>query len=378
MLAQAGDLRRAERTADAIAEADHRSTAWIELVSPLTEAGDRAGALRAAQRARESIAAVDNPGVQVRMLDHLVQVLVLDGYPADARRVVDRVEDIVLTATDPHDRDWAYASAVHALTHTGQFDRAEQLIPRIIDRSPRDTALLKLSVGLGASGDFDRGLRLADTITSVDTRSTAQGEQVRLMAEAGDFERARSTAATVASPSSRADALADLAGAMAAAGDRAGAGPVVRDSERVAATIEHPATRSLVRSRLVDELIDAGDLKQAEATALTAVGGRDSDSGLGGLARAMTRAGDLAGARRILARAEPFATSITEPDARAWALSSLAEDFLAAGAADDAVRLLVEATGTGPWYRTLSTAAGVAPHAVQALAEDILTEELPP
>ena len=374
MLANAGDLGRAERIAAAIDDAEARSDAWIGLVGSLTEAGDRAGARRAVQRAEESIAAVSDYGGPVRRLNHLVQVLVAHGYPDDARRVADRAEEVARTVTDPRDHAWALGSAVHAWCFVGEFDRAERLIPGIVDRSARETALFKLSVGRGAAGDFDRGLSIADQLADVGDRSSAQGELVRLMAQAGDFERARSTAAVIASPSARAGALGDLAGALAAAGDQAGSRPVAQAADQVAGDIAYPTTRSLARSGLVEELVEAGDFEQAAATALVPVEGDNPAGDLGCVARGMIQAGDLAGARRILARAEPFALADTGPDTRAWALSSLAADLFAADAADDAARSLVESTGTGPWYRCLSAAAVIAPRAVQDLADDILAE----
>ena len=144
---------------------------------------------------------------------------------------------------------------------------------------------------------------------------------------------------------------------------------MVDDAEEAALAVGYPATRSMVRHWLVEELIDAGDFELAERTALKAT---DPAHELGRVGRAMAEAGDRAGARRVLDQAEPFALAVTDPESRAWALSSLADDLAVAGAVEDAVRVLVEATGTGPWYRTLGTAAVVAPDAVRALAEDVL------
>lgn len=376
LLAMKGDFPRAEHTINAITDADLRSTAWIQLVSPLTEAGDRTAALRAVQRAEEAIAGTD-AGEQSSKLNHLVQALLPDGDPAVVQRIAIQAEEVALTLSDPHDHDWECVSAVYALALTGQFDRAEHLIPGIADRAPRELAMLKLVDGLAGAGDFDRGLRVAAGITDADTRSNAQGQLVGSLAEAGDVARAEATAAAITSPSARATALNRLAGALIEAGDQAGARPVVQDAERAVATIEHPATRSLTRQRLVQTLIEAGDFEQAELTALAAIEGSDPDFDLNRLAEGMIDAGDLIGARRVVELAEPFAVAITDGDARAWSLSSLAANYFAVGATDDAVRLLVDATGGGPWYRTLSTVAAVDPDAIRAVAEDLLNEETP-
>ena len=119
----------------------------------------------------------------------------------------------------------------------------------------------------------------------------------------------------------------------------------------------------------MEELIDACDFALAERSALRSA---DPAHELGRVGGRWPRRGDQAGARRVLGQAEPFARATTDPDARAWALSSLAEDLAVAGAEGDAVRMLVEATGTGPWYRALSAAAVVAPDAVRSLAGDVL------
>lgn len=368
LLVGAGDIPRAERIVDAIADVGPRSSALIELVRPLTEADDRVAALRAAQRAQESIADEPYPEVQARKLNYLAQVL-LENYPAEAERVARRAEEFVAGVSDPQSRDSAHSSAVVALAVTGQFDRAERLIAEITDRSVRESSVLKLAWALGNAGDFDRGLRLAATITDVRTRGKTQEELVRSLALAGEFERAKAIAAVIESPSERADALGELASALATAGDRAGAGAVVDDAEEATLAVGHPATRNMARHWLVEQLIDAGDFELAERTALRTT---NPAFELGQVGRAMAEAGDRAGARRVLDRAEPIALAVTDPESRAWALYSLADDLAVAGAVEDAVRVLVEATGTGPWYRTLSTAAVVAPDAVRALAEDVL------
>ncbi|MET0495933.1 MAG: hypothetical protein ABW000_22625 [Actinoplanes sp.] len=373
LLVGAGDTPRAERIVDAITDVGPRSNALIELVDPLTEAGDRVAARRATQRAQESIAAETYSEDQARKLNHLTQVLLAD-YPAEARQVARRAEEFAAGVSDPSGRDRARSSAVHALALTGQFDRAERLIAGITDQSVRESSVLKLACALGDAGDFDRGLRLAATITDVGMRGTTQEQLVRSLARAGEFGRAKATAAVIESPSARADALGELAGALSAAGDRAGAGPVVDEAEEAALAIGYPASRGMARHWLVEELIDAGDFALAERTARRAA---DPAHELGRVGRAMAEAGDRAGARRVLDLAEPHAMAITEPDARAWALSSLADDLAVAGAVEHAVRVLVEATGTGPWYRALGTAAVVAPDAVRSLAEDVLGASRP-
>ena len=209
LLVGAGDLPRAERIVDAIADVGLRSNALIELVAPLTEAAT-AAALRSAQRAQESIAAEPYPEDQGRKLNHLAQVL-RENYPAEAEQVARRAEGFAAGVNDPYGRDSAHSSAVHALALTGQFDRAEQLIAGIAHRSVRDSSVLKLASALGNAGDFDRGLRLAATITDVSTRSTTREQLVGSLARAGEFARAKATAAGIESPGARADALGELA-----------------------------------------------------------------------------------------------------------------------------------------------------------------------
>ena len=368
LLVLKGDVPRAERTVAVIVEADLRSTAWLELVPWMS--GDPARGLREAE---ESIALTD-PGDQPGKLNHLAQTL-LPGHADQARRVAARAADIALTLTDPHDRDWGRMAAVAALALTGQVERAEQIIPTIVDRSPRELAMFKLVVVLGETGDFDRGLRVADGITDADTRSNAQRHLVGPMAETGNTQWATATASAITSPSDRAKGLADLAGALVEAGDVAGSRPVVEDAERANVAIEHPATRRLSRQHLVRTLIEAGDFEQAELTAVAAVEGRDPDFDLNRLAEGMIAAGHPDGARRVIDLAASFAAAITEPSSRAWSLTSVAANYFAVGAVDEAVRVLIEASGGGPWYRTLAKAAIIDPDAVHAVAEDVLHRE---
>jgi hypothetical protein len=271
LLVGAGDIPRAERIVDAIADVGPRSNALIELVRPLTEADDRVAALRAAQRAQESIADEPYPEDQARKLNHLAQVL-LENYPAEAQGVARRAEEFAAGVSDPQSRDSAHSSAVHALALTGQFDRAERLIAEITDRSVRESSVLKLACALGNAGDFDRGLRLAATITDVRTRGTTQEQLVRSLALAGEFERAKAIAAVIESPSARADALGELAGALAEAGDRAGARRVLDQAEPFALAVTDPESPAWALSSLADDLAVAGAVEDAVRVLVEATG----------------------------------------------------------------------------------------------------------
>ncbi|HST85887.1 MAG TPA: hypothetical protein VLL08_29385 [Kineosporiaceae bacterium] len=371
-----GDLPRAERAVNAILDADTRSNAWIDLVSALIEVRDLSRALRTAQSAWESIAACTESEIQPRKQHHLLQVLDGGGRWAkprvagEAAKAVQAAE-AAETLTDPCDRDRGYVSAIFALLVTGQRDRAADLIPRIADQSFGKAALL----GLASVDDFDERLRLAAEITDPEARSTAHKDLVDLMAEVGEFERAELTVTSIEVPFSRADALIRLAGFMALTGDRASAREMLQDAERVAAAIVEPALRKFIREYVVEVLIDIGDFEQAEITALAVAEECGPVIMLSGLAWEMAKAGDLAGARRVVERAEPFTAASTDPTRRAWGFNWLAQVMVATGNLDDATRLLWEAIPVEPWYDTVATVAAVAPDAVRAVAEELLSNQ---
>lgn len=376
-LLAAGDFGRAEQIVDAIEDAELRSAALIDVMRSLIEAGDPGEIRRVAQRAQECIATIADVDVKVSRLAQLVRALISGGYPTEARQIADQIEKIAFSVTDPDVRDSARASAVQALVFVGEFDRAEQLIPGIGDQFARQSATFGLAKSLGAAGDFDRGLRLAAGIATAESRSSAQEQLAKSMAMSGDFARAESTASAIESLSAQSRALGVLTGAMAAAGDRAGSQRVARRAERILSEIDHPVMRTLVRQDVVEALIDAGAVEEAERIAFAGSEARDWTGDRDRLPRALADAGDLAGARRVIDRATPFALAMTDPDSRARTLNWLVDDLIAVGAADDAVRLLVEATGVGAWYLTLSTVAALEPEAVRVLADDVLSEEVP-
>jgi len=359
-----GDFARAERAVTAIPQpnGDQGATSWIDLMTAALKVGDQPRALRAAESAWDDILRTETD-VQPRLVNHLVQML-----PRNATRPL--AVQAAPARIDPPERDRAYVSALLAHLVTGRRDQVGHLLSRLTDRSSAHGALIDVL----AVEDFDESVRRMADLTDPTDRSLASERLAGRLAVAGDVERAQLIADAIEMPTSRSDALIILADLVVAAGDRDRGRALFQEAERVAATIVEPRSRESTWQWLAECLTDVGEFDEVERVLLAEAETFDPVIGLGKLAEAMATAGDAAGARRVVARAEPFAAAYADPTGRAWRHTWLARSLISAGAVDDAARLLLEAVPVEPWYQTVGPVAAVDPDAVRALAEAVLAE----
>jgi RNA polymerase sigma factor (sigma-70 family) len=322
--AQAGDVKGARETADAIEHDNSRENALGKIAAAQAEAGDLKGA-------EESIAAVTEEVWKGEAMKALALAQARAGKLKEADKTAaaishDASRIFALTALVPaHLRAKDATGAATLLKEARKtFDGFKEDDEQTDTRSATAGAL---AMGLAEAGDVKEARKLADTIKKPLWKAGALLQVAKAQAQNGDVKGAVETADAIDDAYCKGDALAEVVKAQVGAGD-------LKAALKTQETIEHP-------SSAVQALLDI-----AKALALAG----DRDAAVGSFDKALKTAqsaGDIPGrvgnvqnaclAQRVRAMAESgltkeaaaWAAEQTEPLLKAQALVNVVEGMAA-------------------------------------------------
>ncbi|MFF9015358.1 hypothetical protein ACF09C_20625 [Streptomyces sp. NPDC014870] len=335
-----GDFARAEALAGATPEPRTRAALLTDLVERAARAGDRARAVRLADRTSATARGIVNTHLRGEASAALAGALAGAG-------LVDEATAVVGALTDEAQRRGAAGACVEALARTGQDARLRTLIAAVVRPEGREDAWRTVADVWGRQGRVEETERVASALTSR-ARAFALESVVGAQAAAGRYATAEATAATVPDPFLRERALKRVAVELARAGrfDRA---------EAIVDRIGEPMLRNAGLQQLAAVAADglvrntAGAEERARATRLwtRACAGVDALPDPSSRVREWTYlvehaapAGGPAEVGRLADRAEAAARTLRRSHAASFALSQLAKALARAGAYDRAEELM--------------------------------------
>lgn len=369
--AEAGDVHRAEATADAITAPYWRARALASAAGIVAEAGDVAGAATLIARAHDAADSVDGVELQawslcsvaeaagkagagdveraralvvhaetvsrtpdlmaqrelITGLRSVAEAAVEAGDREGARKLVARAEAVARSLSGTDDRDDALASAAEVAAVAGDLNRVDAIVKSIADPYVQAWALMRTGQATARAGRFGRARTLLG-------RAAIKARQ----AERDDFQRARSLGSSIGSAAK----AVELGRAEAAA--RSGK---LRRAARIADSVrcapEEQAKVLVAMSDFVvrDGAVDRVDRLVARAETISdsiRIGRFRADPfereravrTLALLAEGTAKAGDPDRAGSYTARADSLVESMTGAH-QARALVSMAEAAIATG-----------------------------------------------
>jgi len=330
-LAACGDHDRAEALARQLTDPGPRADAWASLLTAVAQAGDHARAARLAGEAEAFTSQVADPrygyqgepqALQAVLMARLVKAVAASGDHDRAARMASRAEALTGQITKPYSQLLAVADLADAVAASGDRVRAARLAEKA------DTLIRQL--------DFDGRTEPMVRLAKVAAASGDHAWAARLIAEATGYAR------QVTDPEWGAEPMAQVAEAAALAGDRALAARLAGEAEALIGQITYSSSRERALAGLVEAVVAVGDLNRAEALAAQLTSPREHAEALALLVAAVAAAGDRGRAARLAGQAETLIGQVSEPWARAAALTTLT-GAVAAADQDRAVRLAVEA-----------------------------------
>ncbi|MFJ3779630.1 hypothetical protein ACIPX0_49005 [Streptomyces sp. NPDC090075] len=168
-----GQPNRAEALACGITDPDTRTTALVEVVEELANAGHQERAARLAKTAEAAAHTIDRPARRAHVLMSVSTVMAAIDDRDRAKHVLGAVRNIIDGLRDPLDRRGALIAALaQAAASQGDFARAKALARELTattaadgeELSPR--AVVPLVEVVTAAGDLDGAERMALSITS--------------------------------------------------------------------------------------------------------------------------------------------------------------------------------------------------------------------
>ncbi|MEU7815679.1 hypothetical protein [Pseudonocardia sp. NPDC049154] len=291
----------------------------------------------ASEAAEDVVLRIRAPLLRARAL---VEVLGAGGALSERS---DRLADALCAAAhDAPDPAASYRILLDAAVHAVEVGRVEQ--GRKLARAAEDV-MEGVAGEAGAGATDPGGVAVAravarewpaalDLLGRCGHRARpAAARTMALVAEAaGDRGIVASLVRGTPSAADRAELLTDVAQSVAVRGDRDRTAELVAEVERVARGIGDPKQLSAAAEGVIDGLLTAGRLAEAESLAARAVHGPLRESALGRVALALVRSGRHR-------RAESIARTLPAPQ-RARVTVALARHLIAAGAATEAAHAM--------------------------------------
>lgn len=312
-----GDLVRAETIARSITDPTERTLALEQLAIAYARAGDLD---RAETIAHDFSDTSEWPHPRTRVAEAIADA----GEPSRAETVARRI-------MSARRRDRVLGQVAQALAQAGDLERAESVARNDIAPSWRELPLAEIAVTQAQMGDLEHAEVIACDITNQDHKAWALGQVAAALAQAGNVERARKVlgqAETAASAITDLEYQAQIFTELAEVYDEIG------DQHRVCSLIDHVATiahdlspdgRALMLAWVVEMLVQAGDLEQADSVADDITEPVSRRWVLPQLIDTFVQAGEWMRAQALIDDAEVTAHAINDPDDRAWALGQVAK-----------------------------------------------------
>jgi tetratricopeptide (TPR) repeat protein len=339
-LAWAGEYVLAENFVRTFTKPGTQGTLLAALAAALADTNEN-------ERAEAVAASIADPYWKIQAITIVAEALAACGHD----RVV-RLADLAVTsaaALHPHSQVQALTALAKALAAAGDRDRAGEFAGRALTAAAaipqpfrQAQALTAMAKALAAAGDRDRAVELAElawtTTTNAPTTTTANlyAEQgpalaaaVEVLANADELERAQEHAiAMLAIPwvgrPCQERAFTAVMDALTATSDHARA-------RTVATSIPDPYWTALALATSANVLADGDDREQASRLADLAYAAATTVSDRDARADALTTLASAFAASGEYDRAQAVATSITNPSAQARALTALVRTLGADG-----------------------------------------------
>jgi tetratricopeptide (TPR) repeat protein len=298
VLAQAGDVQRAENYAALIDDPIHRCRAYRAIVSALLRQG----------RTHEAAAAVEQALVAAQAI----------------QRDIDKAS--------------ALADVARTLIQAGQTDRAvtvAQLINK--DEAKKAKVLAGVARTLARAGQTDQAVTVAQCINEDKAKAEALGDVAEALAEVGQTDQAVTVAQCINEDKAKAVALADVAKTLTQAGQTNRAVTLVKQAAAVAQAIENDYDKASALTAVAGALAEIGRTDEAVAIFKQVVNNAQAITDGG------TKAGTLAAVAKTLIKAGQIdrAVSLTQAlENRAWLLRDVAEALAEAGQEDHALTVV--------------------------------------
>ncbi|MFJ6351291.1 hypothetical protein ACIQKB_17655 [Streptomyces sp. NPDC092046] len=207
-----------------------------------------------------------------------------DRYRAVA--LAEEAEELALRERESHARDSASAKAASLLVALGFHDRAERQIRRVGSDLDRDKALYALAEALCTAGEYERALDLARGESHIRLRANVRSVAVRSLVRAGRSGEAE-RAAREEDPNRAVRALVLVRAATTLReADQGGPGAVLlAEGLREWGSTEPDEDGKGVRRKLIEALVEAGELDHARRSRHGSFDGMDQETYAAALAR---------------------------------------------------------------------------------------------